>query len=110
MEAKRYTKDSIGSVSLRQDDLDGKFSFTYYTQEYLKELAKHKQISTRKEIEDILLLFKSPKYQNIIQKYKDSEVIDMYASGLMSELWHKAVIESGYNPHGSRDKFNQLMR
>jgi len=109
-EAKRFTRSEIDTLQIQQKDLDGKFGFTYYSEDYLTELGKRKQINTKKEIEEIIKLLNKPEYQAIIQKYKTSGVIDMYAIGLTYELLHKAVIESGFNPIDAREKFNQLMR
>ncbi len=110
IEAQPYTKNEIDTLQIKQTELDEKFGFTYYSKPYLTELGKRRQITVRKEIENIIKLMNKPEYQAIINTYRSSKVIDMYASGLTSELWHRAVIESGYSPIGAREKFNQLMR
>ena len=109
-EINQYTKSQIDTLQVNKKDLDRKFGFTFYAKEYLKELEKGKQLSTKAEVEDILISLGNPEYQAVVRQYNEQVVERIYSTGVADEIWYRALIKRGYNPIGSKDKAEQLIK
>ncbi len=93
-----------------QDSLfSNEYALTYFSESYMKELSKRKNVRTQKDANAIDQEMKrnESEYIKIIENYKNSKMIqDMYNSGLIATLTNKACLDLGYNPIGA----NRILR
>ena len=87
-----------------------KFGLTYFSNAYYESFKGLKTISKRSEVEEIIALYKTDKYVQLVELYKISDPFDMYGLGLSTELFNNACIDKGYNPIGAASIANELLR
>ncbi|HEY1019103.1 MAG TPA: hypothetical protein VGE25_08905 [Sediminibacterium sp.] len=104
------TRQQLDTIKTNIPALNDKFFFTFYSDTYLKELSKLKNVTTKSEVNEIIEVANSDSFKTLIEKYSKTETRDMYASGLSAELINRACIEKGYNPIGAGRAINVLMR
>ncbi|MDE5438322.1 hypothetical protein KRE40_09400 [Elizabethkingia meningoseptica] len=93
-----------------QDSLfSNEFALIYFSESYMKELSKRKNVRTQEDADAIDQEIKNneSEYIKIMENYKNSKMIrDMYNSGLIATLTNKACLDLGYNPIGA----NRILR
>jgi hypothetical protein len=103
------TRQQLDIIGIDIPSLKSKFSFTFFSDTYLKELSALKTVTTKNDANKILETAKSDNFKTLIEKYEKTEVSDLYASGLSAELINRACIEQGFNPIGAGQAINSLL-
>lgn len=104
------TKEQLDTIETNVQELENKFFYSYYSDSYLKELAALKRVETKEQANEIVNLIKSEEFEWLVERYKKTEVPDMYGSGLAAEIINRACIKLGYNPSGAGQAINSFMR
>lgn len=104
------TRQQLDTARTDITTLKEKFFFTFFSDDYLKELSSLKKVTTKAEANNIIEVAKSNRFKTLLEKYSKTETRDMYASGLSAELINRACIEKGYSPVGAGRAINALMR
>lgn len=104
------TKKQIDSLEVNTDTLKNKFFYTYFSDMYYKSLFSLKKITTKQDVEEVIAEVKKPVYEGLAKTYMQTNVFDMYASGISAELLNRACIARGFNPVGASQIINKLMK
>jgi hypothetical protein len=104
------TKTQIDTVHTDVQLLRNNFFFTFFSSEYIKELALLKKITTKEQVMEIIELFKTDKFKPLAESYVKTKTGDMYGSGFSAELLNQACIIKGYNPIGAGLVVDSLMK
>ena len=100
----RLTRKQMEEFSIQDSLFSNEYALTYFSESYMKELSKRKNVRTQKDADAIDQEIKrnESEYIKIIENYKNSKMIrDMYNSGLIATLTNKACLDLGYNPIGA---------
>jgi hypothetical protein len=104
----RLTKNQIDTIEIDINSLKDKFFFTFFGDAYYKEVSTMRQIKTKKDVEEIIEEMRKAKYEVLFDRYKRTNITDLWESGFASEFLNRACIEKGFNPIGASkmmDKF-----
>ncbi|WP_337084832.1 hypothetical protein [Elizabethkingia anophelis] len=105
----QLTRKQMEEFPIQDSLFSNEYALTYFSENYMKELSKRKNVRTQKDADAIDQEMKrnEPEYKKIIENYKNSKMIqDMYNSGLIATLTNKACLDLGYNPIGA----NRILR
>lgn len=108
-EYSRLTRKQMEEFPIQDSLFSNEYALTYFSESYMKELSKRKNIRTQKDADviDQEMERNKSEYIKIIESYKNSKMIrDMYNSGLIATLTNKACLDLGYNPIGA----NRILR
>ncbi len=106
----RLTKEQLDTVNTGASLLKDKFFFTFFSKDYLKELALLKKVTTKEDVALIIATMRSDKFKKLMEDYSNTKTNDYYASGLSAEFLNRACIENGFNPIGAGPEINRLMK
>jgi len=104
------TRQQLDTVRTNVASLADKFFFTFYSDSYLKELAKLKKITTMEDANQIMEAMKSDEIKALARRYEATDVADLYGSGFSAEVLNRACIEKGYDPVGAGGAIDKLLR
>jgi hypothetical protein len=104
------TKAAIDTAKMSANALRTGFYFTYFSTDYMKELAGLKKISTKAQAQEVFEEIKSGSFKAVIDRYERTKPADYYASGLTLELINLACIKKGYSPIGAYQTMNALLK
>lgn len=105
----QLTRKQMEEFPIQDSLFSNEYALTYFSENYMKELSKRKNVRTQKDADAIDQEMERNKseYIKIIENYKSSKMIrDMYNSGLIATLTNKACLDLGYNPIGA----NRILR
>ncbi|MCW2464039.1 hypothetical protein [Elizabethkingia anophelis] len=105
----QLTRKQMEEFPIQDSLFSNEYALTYFSESYMKELSKRKNVRTQKDADAIDQEMERNKseYIKIIENYKSSKMIrDMYNSGLIATLTNKACLDLGYNPIGA----NRILR
>ncbi|MCL1034473.1 hypothetical protein [Elizabethkingia anophelis] len=105
----QLTRKQMEEFPIQDSLFSNEYALTYFSESYMKELSKRKNVRTQKDADAIDQEMERNKseYIKIIENYKNSKMIrDMYNSGLIATLTNKACLDLGYNPIGA----NRILR
>ncbi|MCT4287655.1 hypothetical protein CMU71_16725 [Elizabethkingia anophelis] len=103
------TRKQMEEFPIQDSLFSNEFALTYFSESYMKELFKRKNVRTQEDADAIDQEIKNneSEYIKIMENYKNSKMIrDMYNSGLIATLTNKACLDLGYNPIGA----NRILR
>jgi len=103
----RFTLDSIQLTPINSLLSKEKFGFTYYTEDFLTSLNTDYEIDSL-TVDEIVSGFKN--YEDLIQLYKNTDVVDFYGSGIAAELTAKELIKRGWSPLYGVERINVAMK
>lgn len=91
------TQDSISTIPFKMHQIKNEFGFTAYSKSYLNSLNNDYSLS-KSEAEEILNAMK--KNEKVLNLYKESVAskVDLYNSGITSELLNIEMTRRGFNP------------
>ncbi|HFK5555373.1 TPA: hypothetical protein ACGZ9Q_003453 [Elizabethkingia anophelis] len=107
----QLTRKQMEEFPIQDSLFSNEYALTYFSESYMKELSKRKNVRTQKDADAIDQEMKrnESEYIKIIENYKNSKMIrDMYNSGLIATLTNKACLDLGYNPIGANRILNIL--
>jgi hypothetical protein len=104
------TRKQLDTTTTNISLLKDKFFFTYFSDGYLKELSTLKKITTKDEVKEIMETAQKEDFKILAEKYKKTNINDMYAAGFTAEILNLACIAMGFNPIGAGREINKLMR
>lgn len=105
----KLTRKQMEEFPIQDSLFSNEYALTYFSESYMKELSRRKNVRTQKDADAIDQEMKrnEAEYVKIIENYKNSKMIqDMYNSGLIATLTNKACLDLGYNPIGA----NRILR
>ena len=108
-EYSKLTRKQMEGFPIQDSLFSNEYTLNYFSESYMKELSKRKNVRTQKDADAIDQEMKRNKseYVKIIENYKNSKTMqDMYNSGLIATLTNKACLDLGYNPIGA----NRILR
>lgn len=105
------TKNEAKKYQISLDQLRAQFFFTYFSDEYLRELSKLKSISFKADAQTIVQADENEKskFTSESRSLKNLRA-SIYAPALQAELLTKACIESGFNPVGAEKAIITLLK
>lgn len=92
------TMKEVKAYATNSDEWEGKFFFTYYSENSWRRFAKLKRIASKKDAHRIVQYLNGAEAKALVASYLESKIPDLYGSGLMSELITRGCIKLGYNP------------
>lgn len=104
------TRKQIDTTNVTADELRKSFFFTYLSDRYLKRLSTLEDVKTKEDAIAIVDETESDASRSLFEEYLKADVIDMYASGIRSEILNRACITKGYNPYGAGPAITRLMK
>ncbi|MDV2446065.1 hypothetical protein CMU93_00945 [Elizabethkingia anophelis] len=107
----QLTRKQMEEFPIQDSLFLNEYALTYFSESYMKELSKRKNVRTQKDADAIDQEIKrnESEYVKIIENYKNSKMIrDMYNSGLIATLTNKACLDLGHNPIGANRILNIL--
>lgn len=104
------TREEMDTLHTDVTSLDDKFFYTFFSDEYLKELRNLKPISTINDANKIIETANSEIFKPLLEKYARTQNVDMYGTGIRSEILNLACIERGYNPIGAGRAIKKAMK
>jgi glycosyltransferase involved in cell wall biosynthesis len=102
------TKDALNNVTI--PDLSNKFFSTLISSAYKKKLIDLKPVASKQDVDVIIASLKSDKYKEMINRYKMTDLSDMYNSIINSELLYHACVDNGYNPINASNRIGALLK
>ncbi len=102
------SREDLNKVKI--PDLSNKFFSTLISESYKKELIKLKPILVKQDVDVIIQDLKSEKYKSLIERYKATELNDMYNFFINSEMLYLACKDNGYNPINASHKIGALLK
>jgi len=102
------TRSQLDSFSISRDSLTQKFSYTYYSNKYMKSFSSIKDITSEKDANKIVKLMKPKRYKKIINAWQATKTGDIWGTGLTAEILNKACLKAGYNPILADQKISAL--
>ncbi|WP_407482020.1 hypothetical protein [Elizabethkingia meningoseptica] len=108
-EYSQLTRKQMEEFPIQDSLFSNEYALAYFSESYMKELSKRKNVRTQKDADAIDQEMKKnqSEYIKIIENYKNSKMIqDMYNSGFIATLTNKACLDLGYNPIGA----NRILR
>lgn len=103
------TRQQLDTVHINVPALKDKFSLTFFSDSYMKELSKLKKITTVQQVKEIVAAIKSKLNSAAVQQWKRTETRDALAA-IVWELQTKVCIEKGYSPVGAEEAINSIVR
>jgi hypothetical protein len=103
----RFTLDSIQSLPINSLLTEERFGFTYYNEEFLTDLKTDYKVDSLTAAE---IVFGFKDYESLLILYKNSNVSDMYGSGITAELVALELIKRGWSPLYGVHRLNEAMK
>ncbi|SEL75699.1 hypothetical protein [Parapedobacter koreensis] len=104
------TKEELGHYEFPIESLGDKFFLTYFSEPYWHGLAKQRKITTKEEAQQVLDYLNSEEVKKLVQIYRETDVPDMYGSGLFAELINIACIKFGFSPIGANKVLQEFIQ
>ena len=105
----KLTRKQMEEFPIQDSLFSNEYALTYFSESYMKELSRRKNVRTQKDADAIDQEMKrnEAEYVKIIENYKNSKMIqDMYNSGLIATITNKDCLDLRYNPIGA----NRILR